>query len=145
MWHSGSCSQQHNKKYGDTYGLHSVREIRWKLYTGNKQQFLWKLISLTKLCITSRASYMQCIVYNLRKWFTSTKKKLVRVHVERAIERVKNYRILQSVFQLSMAPYLNKIWVICSYLIIFLPQLIPHKDEWNKKIWYTIYGTSFMV
>ena len=53
----------------------------------------------------------------------------VRVHVERAIERVKNYRILQTVFPLSMAPELNKIWVVCCYLVNFLPQLIPDKDE----------------
>ncbi len=33
----------------------------------------------------------------------------VRVHVERAIERVKNYKILQTIFKLSMALELNKI------------------------------------
>ena len=51
------------------------------------------------------------------------------VHVERAIERVKNYRILQTVFQLSMAPELNKIWVICCYLVNFLSPLITDKDN----------------
>ena len=44
-----------------------------------------------------------------------------RVHVERATERVKNFKILQSTFPLSMAPELNKIWVMCSYLVNFLP------------------------
>ncbi|XP_057293202.1 uncharacterized protein LOC130621831 [Hydractinia symbiolongicarpus] len=34
----------------------------------------------------------------------------VRVHVERAINRVKNFKILQSIFPLSMAPDLNKVW-----------------------------------
>ena len=48
----------------------------------------------------------------------------VRVHVERAIERVKNYKILQTIFKLSMAPELNKIWIICCYLVNFLPQLV---------------------
>ena len=48
----------------------------------------------------------------------------VRVHVERAIERIKNYRILQTKFQLSMASDLNKIWVTCCYLVNFLPPLI---------------------
>ena len=52
----------------------------------------------------------------------------VRVHVERAIERVKNYRILQTVFQLSMAPELNKIWVVCCYLVNFLPPLVTDKE-----------------
>ena len=53
----------------------------------------------------------------------------VRVHVERAIERVKNFKILQSTFPLSMAPELNKIWVICNYLVNFLPQLVPDKKN----------------
>ena len=45
----------------------------------------------------------------------------VRVHVERAIERVKNFKILQSTFPLPMAPELIEIWVMCSYLVNFLP------------------------
>ena len=36
----------------------------------------------------------------------------VRVHVERAIARIKHYRILQQTYQLSMAADLNKIWII---------------------------------
>ena len=53
----------------------------------------------------------------------------VRVHVERAINRIKNYRILQTVFQLSMAADFNKIWVICCYLTNFLSPLIAEKVE----------------
>ncbi|XP_013403344.1 uncharacterized protein LOC106168719 [Lingula anatina] len=41
----------------------------------------------------------------------------VRIHVERVIGRVKNYRILKYVFPNSMASDLNKIWVICCYLV----------------------------
>lgn len=43
----------------------------------------------------------------------------VRIHVERAIERVKNFRLLNFVFPNSMASDLNKIWVICCYLVNF--------------------------
>lgn len=53
----------------------------------------------------------------------------VRVHVERAINRVKNFRILQSIFPLSMAPDLNKVWLICCYLVNFLPPLIAQNEE----------------
>jgi hypothetical protein len=35
----------------------------------------------------------------------------LRVHVERAIARIKNYRLLQTVFPITMAAQLNKIWV----------------------------------
>lgn len=48
----------------------------------------------------------------------------VRIHVERAIERIKNFRILQSVYPINMAAELNKIWIICSYLCNFLPPLV---------------------
>ena len=48
----------------------------------------------------------------------------VRIHVERAIERIKNYRILKRRFPTSMITELNKVWVICCYLVNFLPPLV---------------------
>ena len=68
---------------------------------------------------------------NLKEELETRKIASVRVHVERAIERIKNYRILQTVFPLSMAPELNKIWVICCYLVNFLPPLIVDKVSEN--------------
>ena len=50
----------------------------------------------------------------------------VRVHVQRAIQRIKCFRILKNVFLLSMASELNKIWIVCSYLTLFHP-------PWSKK------------
>ena len=52
----------------------------------------------------------------------------VCVHLERAIAQIKNYRILQSLFQLSMVFDFNKTWVICSYLVNLLPPLIAEKN-----------------
>ena len=52
----------------------------------------------------------------------------VRIHVERAISRIKTFRILSSVFPLCMAPDLNKVWVICSYLTNFLPSLLEESS-----------------
>ena len=45
----------------------------------------------------------------------------VRIHVERAISRVKTYRILQHVFQISMAADLNKIWIVVHTSSTFYP------------------------
>ena len=53
----------------------------------------------------------------------------VRVHVERAIQRIKCFRILKNVFPLSMASELNKIWIVCSYLTLFHPPLISEKPD----------------
>ena len=56
---------------------------------------------------------------------TSTRKDAsVCVHVERAISRIKNYRILPQVFPITMAHDLDKIWLVCSHLTLFLPLLI---------------------
>jgi hypothetical protein len=52
----------------------------------------------------------------------------VRVHVERAIARIKNYRILHQVIPLSLADSLDQIWGICSYLTLFLPPIIKDKE-----------------
>ena len=59
---------------------------------------------------------------------TTRKIALMRVHVERAIARIKTYRILSTVFPLSMAPELNKIWIICAYLTNFMPPLIANVE-----------------
>ncbi|XP_020898606.1 uncharacterized protein LOC110237362 [Exaiptasia diaphana] len=48
----------------------------------------------------------------------------VRIHVERAIERIKNYNILSQIIPNSMAEDLNKIWKVCSYLTNFKGNLV---------------------
>ena len=48
----------------------------------------------------------------------------VRIHVERAIGRVKNYHILDGVLPLSLAPVANQIFTVCSLLTNFLPYLV---------------------
>ena len=53
----------------------------------------------------------------------------VRVHVERAIARIKNYRILQQVIPLTLANNLDQIWGVCSYLTLFLPPIIKEKQS----------------
>ena len=46
-----------------------------------------------------------------------------RIHVERAIARIKTFRILNSMFPITMAIDLNKIWVICCYLTKFFASI----------------------
>ena len=53
----------------------------------------------------------------------------LRVHVERAVQRIKCFRIIKNVFPLKMSSDLNKIWVICSYLTLFFPPLINSNCE----------------
>ena len=48
----------------------------------------------------------------------------VRIHIERAIECVKNYRILQGVVPLSIREQLDYIRFICCMLTNFLPPLV---------------------
>ena len=48
----------------------------------------------------------------------------VRIHVERAINRIKTFRILHQTVPLSMHRDLSRIWTVCCYLSNFLPKLI---------------------
>ena len=48
----------------------------------------------------------------------------VRIHVERAIEKIKNYKILKQIVPNSMAEDLNKIWKVCSILTNFKGPLV---------------------
>ena len=47
----------------------------------------------------------------------------VRIHVERAIGRVKNYHILNGVMPLAVSPVIDQIFTVCCYLTNFLPPL----------------------
>ena len=49
----------------------------------------------------------------------------LRIHVERAIGRMKQHKILTGVFQLKMARLANQIVVVCAYLSNFHPALVP--------------------
>ena len=48
----------------------------------------------------------------------------VRIHVERAIERIKNYRILQGIIPNTLHSQIDQVWFICSMLTNFLPPLV---------------------
>ena len=43
----------------------------------------------------------------------------IRIHVERAIARIKNFRILKTIFSITMAADMKKVWVLYSYLSNF--------------------------
>ena len=47
----------------------------------------------------------------------------IRIHVERAIERLKDFKILQGNFHLSMLPVADHILNVCAALCNLLPQL----------------------
>ena len=49
----------------------------------------------------------------------------LRIHVERAIGRIKSYAILGGTFPLSMIRLLNQIVCVCGWLSNFQPALVP--------------------
>ena len=53
----------------------------------------------------------------------------LRIHVERAIGRVKNYGILKGVFPISMIRIANQIVCVCAWLTNFQPALIPPPSD----------------
>ena len=48
----------------------------------------------------------------------------LRIHVERAIGRIKQYRILSSVVPLTLVMSMDSIWCVCSALSLFHPPLV---------------------
>ena len=56
----------------------------------------------------------------------------VRIHVERAIGRIKNYHILDGVLPLSLPPVADQIFTVCCYLTNFLPPLVSPQQSVDK-------------
>ena len=52
----------------------------------------------------------------------------VRIHVERAIGRIKTFRILQGVLPISLAHVANEIFCTCAFLSNFCPPVISSED-----------------
>lgn len=56
----------------------------------------------------------------------------VRIHVERAIGRIKNFHILDGVLPISLSPVATQIFTVCAYLTNFMPPLLcPGNDTCN--------------
>ena len=53
----------------------------------------------------------------------------VRVHVERAIRRIKVFRILKGNVPIRYGHLLSKLWKVCCWLTAFLPPLINGEEE----------------
>ncbi|KAK3102870.1 hypothetical protein FSP39_014561 [Pinctada imbricata] len=50
-----------------------------------------------------------------------------RVHVERAIRRIKSFKLLSGRIPLSLTSNVNQIWYVCSFLTNFMPPCIKEK------------------
>lgn len=48
----------------------------------------------------------------------------LRIHVEREMERIKNFRIIQGIMPITMASQASKIWKLCVRLTNLLPPLV---------------------
>jgi hypothetical protein len=49
-----------------------------------------------------------------------------RIHVERQMERIKNFRIVQGVMPITMSTRASKVWKLCTKLTNLQPPLVPH-------------------
>ena len=55
----------------------------------------------------------------------------LRIHVERAIGRAKNYRILSNIIPISVAGVASEIFVVCHYLTNFLPPVVNANGQYE--------------
>ena len=60
----------------------------------------------------------------------------VRIHVERAISRIKMYKIINNVVPLSLAEVLNQIWTLCCMLLILFQSSIISQENEQHLFWF---------
>lgn len=53
----------------------------------------------------------------------------VRIHVERAFERIKNFKILKHIVPVTLTPLLSEIFVICSAITNLHPKLVKKRGK----------------
>ena len=53
----------------------------------------------------------------------------VRIHVERAIQRIKEFRLIRNKIPLNLHGSINQIWTVCALLCNFMPPLIVKNAE----------------
>ena len=53
----------------------------------------------------------------------------VRIHVERAIQRCKRFKILRNEIPLTLHGSVNQIWTVCCLLCNFMPPLIQENEN----------------
>ena len=58
----------------------------------------------------------------------------LRIHVERAIGRIKQYRILSSIVPLTLVNSIDSIWGICCALSLFHPPLVTDPVVSSSKL-----------
>ena len=56
----------------------------------------------------------------------------VRIHVERAIQRIKKFKIIRNEIPLSLHGSINQIWTVVCLLTNLLPPLVQKDNETNK-------------
>jgi hypothetical protein len=62
----------------------------------------------------------------------------VRIHVERAIRKLKCFSILRGVIPLTMKPYVTSIAKVCAALVNLQPSIIEHNDDDDDDIEYIL-------
>ena len=50
----------------------------------------------------------------------------VRIHVERVMERIKNFSIISGVLPMQLVPHIDNIMMVCSALSNLQPPLVKH-------------------
>ena len=58
----------------------------------------------------------------------------VRIHVERAIGRMKNFAILQGTFPIRMSRIINQVVCVCAFLTNFMPALVPPPENLKDEV-----------
>ena len=94
-----------------------------------KDSFISKLILIKKKVQNWTVHHLKPNANLQKKKYKNTRRiASARIHMERKMEQIKKFRLLQGIIPLTLAPIANELFFVCAALTNLLPPLV---NQWT--------------
>ena len=81
---------------------------------------------------------------SVREVMNSEQIVMARIHIQRIIQRIHNFDILDSTIKLSQKDVIEQVFTVCSYLVNFQIPIIYRRDL-RPSLWESLYLAKWLL